>query len=167
MARDGKHFGKDVAAMEKKAKKFISKDLPKIVEVEGLAHIKKSFKDEGFTNSRLQKWKPRKTTDQNGRDITRYRTDKVGKIGSLNAFGRRNKGRSILTGHESGGNKLRNSFRTKRSAKRVVFFTYKDYAERHNEGKDGMAKRMFMGPSQKLDRKIEKKINRTLDTILK
>lgn len=139
--------------------KFVDSDIPTIIEVEGLRHFKDSFENEGFTDSSLDKWKERKTTNSRGRDLTRR------KDGSLSKFGQRELGRPILTGYASGGNKLRNSLRARRINRGVVFFTYKKYAERHNEGKDGMKVRPFMRESEKLDEKILTKAERRLDQI--
>ncbi len=157
----------DMKILAKKTLRFIDHDLPKIIEAEGLKHIDKSFENEGFTDSSVKKWQPRKTKDKRGRDITRYRSSRVGRKGSLNRYGKRIQGRPILTGHESGGDKLRNSWRAKTMRRQTRFFTYKKYAERHNEGLNGMPKRQMIGPSKVLDKKIEKKIEKQLDIIFK
>jgi len=47
----------------------------------------------------------------------------------------------------------------------VAFSSDKPYAERHNEGKDDMPKRQFMGASEQLDKKVINKIDKTLDKI--
>lgn len=162
---NGKNLTKDMHALARNTANFIQRDLPKIVEVEGLKHIKESFRNEGFTNRGLDKWKERKTKDDSGRDTTRYRTDRVGRKGSLNRYGRKIQGRPILTGYATGGNKLRNSWRAKTNRHRVVFYTYKPYAKRHNEGTDGMPKRQFVGPSKKMDDKIERKVNQSMNRL--
>jgi phage gpG-like protein len=157
----------DLKELAKKTAHFIEYDIPDIIATEGLRHIKKSFEDEGFTDRSVEKWKKRTTTDKRGRQITRYRTNRVGRKGSPNKYGRSIVGRPTLTGHASGGNKLRNSYRVKTRRNSVVFFTYKKYAKRHNEGLKGMPKRQHMGASHVLDRKIEQKINKTMDNIFK
>lgn len=141
----------------------------KIIGVEGKNFIQKNFRDEGFTDSSTEKWQERKTEDRQGRDITRYRTNRRGKAGNLNKYGSSIKDRAILTGFATGGNKLRNSFRYRVSigSSQVTFYTYKEYAERHNEGLDGMPKRRFMGKSAYLNTQISKKINKELDKILR
>ena len=141
----------------------------KIIGVEGKNFIQKNFRDEGFTDSSTEKWQERKTEDRQGRDITRYRTSRRGKAGNLNKYGNSIKDRAILTGFSTGGNKLRNSFRYRVSigSSQVTFYTYKEYAERHNEGLDGMPKRRFMGKSAYLNTQISKKINKELDKILR
>lgn len=141
----------------------------RIIGVEGKNFIQKNFRDEGFTDTSTEKWQERKTEDRQGRDITRYRTSRRGKAGNLNKYGSSIKDRAILTGFATGDNKLRNSFRYRVSigSSQVTFYTYKEYAERHNEGLDGMPKRRFMGKSAYLNTQISKKINKELDKILR
>ncbi|SCY94547.1 phage morphogenesis protein [Flavobacterium caeni] len=139
------------------------------IEVEGKNFIQMNFENEGFTDSVLEKWKERKTTDDQGRDITRYRTNRRGKRGNLNKYGSGIQDRALLTGLATGGNKLRNSIKSRvmKSSKQVRFYTSKEYADRHNEGLAGMPKRQFMGKSRYLDKQIAKKITKELDKILK
>lgn len=146
---------------------FLENDLLEIIEVEGLNHFEESFENEGFTDNALVKWKKRTTTNKKGRDITKYRTNRVGKRGDLNSYGRKNEGRAILTGHATGGNKLRHSLKATKISEGVEFSTDKEYAERHNEGKDGMPKRQFMGASKTLNKNIKDKIDKELDNIFK
>lgn len=163
-------MAKDIDDLQKlmnKAIKTIPDKLGRIIEVEGLNFISENFQDEGFhTGSGLNKWEKRKTT-RDGRDITRYRTNRVGTKGELNQYGQSIQGRSIMTGHNTGGNKLRNSFEASRSQKKVVFRTPKDYAQRHNEGLEGMPQRQFMGKSEYLNENIKKKLTKELDKLFK
>lgn len=164
-------MAQDLKALQKlfnQALKVMPDKLPRIVEVEGLSFIKGNFKKQGFqTGGSVQKWKKRKTRDRKNRDLTRYRTDRVGTKGSLNRFGSKNKGRAVLIGFNTGGDKLSNSFKTNRSTTQVRFITYKDYAQRHNEGLAGMPKRQYMGKSKTLNTAIEKKLTRELDKLFK
>jgi hypothetical protein len=150
-----------------------TKEMPQkaltIIGVEGKKFILKNFRDEGFTDSSTVKWQKRKTEDKNGRDITRYRTNRRGSAGSLNQYGQRNRGRAVLVGFETGGNKLKNSFKYRISlgSKQVSFYTAKPYAERHNEGKDGMPKRQFIGKSNYLNEQISRKITTELDKLFR
>ncbi len=160
-------LGKDMKAFAQQTAQFIDRGLPRIIEVEGLRHIEKSFQNEGFTDSSVKKWRPRKTKDKRGRDLTRYRSNRVGRKGNLNRYGKSLQGRPILTGYNSGGDRLRSSWRAKTRKRQVRFFTYKPYAKKHNEGLDGMPKREMIGPSKILDKKIEKKIEKQLDIIFK
>lgn len=150
-----------------------SKEIPdkalRIMGVEGKRFIDKNFRDQGFTDTSTTKWKDRKTVDKKGRDITRYRTNRVGQSGSLNRFGSKNEGRAILVGFATGGDKLKNSFRysVSQGSSRVIFRTYKPYAKRHNEGIEGMPKRQFIGKSAYLNQQISDKIKRELDKNLR
>lgn len=157
----------DLKKKAKELERFLGDDALDIIGVEALNHFEESFENEGFTDSTLEKWKPRKTTDKKGRDLTRYRTSNRGKRGSLTKKGRQDKGRQILTGHGSGGNKLRNSGRTEIVKDGVNLIWDKDYAEVHNEGEGNMPKRQFAGASKQLDKKIKKKIDKELRKILK
>lgn len=160
---------KDLQKLLDKAAEQIPDKVLSIIEVEALNSINKNFKDQGFNDAGVSKWKPRKTTDKKGRDLTRYRTNRKGRIGELTRFGQKEIGRNILIGHNTGGNKLFNSFRFRSDAKNgyVRIYTYKPYAERHNEGIDGMPKRQFMGNSQYLREQIKNKVTKELDKIFK
>ena len=162
----------DLADLQKlldKAAKEIPEKALRIIGVEGKIFISKNFQDQGFTDTSLTSWKARKTVDKNGNDISKYRTNRRGSIGSLTEFGRRNIDRAILVGFNSGGNKLKNSFRYRINlgSSQVVFYTYKEYAQRHNEGLDGMPQRQFIGASAHLHEQITKKITSELDKIFK
>jgi len=158
-------FERDIIRQAKELQEFMDNDLLDIIEVEGLNHIDEAFENEGFTDSSLVKWKKRKTKDKRGRDITKYRTNKVGKKGSLNSYGRKNEGRAVLHGHNTGGNKLRHSWKANKIKDGVEFSNDKPYAETHNEGNDTTPARPMIKPSKQLDKKIIKKVDRTLDKI--
>lgn len=157
----------DLQRLLNKAAEEMPQKVLRIFEVEGLKFIKKNFQDQGFNDGGLEKWKPRKTVDTKGRDLTRYRTNRRGSEGSLTRFGQKEIGRAILTGHNTGGDKLRNSFQARRESQAVVFFTYKEYAEYHNEGTANLPKRQFMGPSKYLDDRIERKVKIELDKLFR
>ncbi|MDB0601087.1 phage morphogenesis protein [Tenacibaculum maritimum] len=158
-----KHIKKQAEELET----FFKNEALDIIEVEGINHIEEAFDNQGFTDGSLEKWKPRKTTNKRGKDITRYKSNRRGKRGKLNQYGRRNSGRAILTGHNTGGNKLRTSYRGQKVNGGVEFHTDKEYAERHNEGTDGMPKRQHIGESEALNQKIDKKIKKQVDKIFK
>ena len=145
--------------------RLVKEDIPIVLKTEGLKFIQKNFQDEGFNDEGLQKWQPRKTTDTQGRDLTRYRSDRVGKKGTLTPFGKRNQGRAILTGYNSGGNKLRHSFNCLCGSHQVTFYTHKEYALRHNEGLKGMPKRQFIGDSKTLFNNVKKEIDRLFNQL--
>lgn len=164
-------MSKDLTALQKLLKEAVKK-IPQealiVIEVEGTNFIKENFAKQGFQGSSTTKWKPRKTENKRGRDVTRYRTNRVGKRGDLTKFGRRNQtDRPILTGFASGGNKLRNSFESNTTHNAVKWTSYKPYAKRHNEGLKGMPKRQFIGKSPKLDKNIAKMLKKQLDKIFK
>jgi phage gpG-like protein len=157
----------DLQAMLNRAARELPQVVTTIIEVEGLAFIQKNFRDQGFNDTGLEEWKERQTTDDRGRDITRYRTNRVGRMGNLNRYGSKNQDRAILTGHGTGGNKLRNSINSRKDKDHVRFFTSKPYAERHNEGKDGMPQRQFMGKSKYFEDRIKAKLTQKLNTIFR
>lgn len=146
---------------------FLKSTALDVVEVEVLNHTEASFENEGFTDTSLQKWKKRTTIDNKGRNITRYRTNRVGRKGDLNSYGRKTKGRAVLTGHNTGGNKLRASYRATRFSGGVRFATDKPYAKRHNEGLDGMPKRKHIGPATVTDQRIKNKWDKQIAKIMK
>ncbi len=150
-----------------------AKELPdkvlRIIGVEGINFIQKNFRDEAFTDTSKNKWQQRKTEDSEGRDITRYRTNRKGREGRPNKYGSSVKDRALLVGEATGGDKLKNSIRYKvtKGSSQVSFYTYKEYAERHNEGLDDMPQRQFMGKSAYLNVQISKKVNKELDKLLR
>lgn len=157
-------------ALKQKAnniKGYLSNGALDVIEVEVLNSVEESFDNEGFTDSSLKKWKRRTTINKKGQNITRYRTNKVGRRGDLNSYGRKTKGRAILTGHDSGGNKLRVSYRASRFGGGVRFATDKVYAKRHNEGLDGMPQRKHIGASASTDKRVLKKMNTRIDKIMR
>lgn len=160
-------LSEDLKRKAQEIEAFLKNDALTIIEVEGLNSIEEAFDKQGFLDSSLKKWEKRKTTNKRGEKITHYKTNRVGKRGRLNQYGRRNKGRAVLTGHNSGGNKLRSSYRSSRISVGVRFATDKAYAKRHNEGLDGMPKRQHVGRSKKLDSRILKKFDKQIDKILK
>lgn len=158
---------RELQKLLKRGMKVMPDKLPRIVEGEGLQFISKNFRDQGFNGSGLKKWKARKTRSAGGKDLTRYRTNRVGRKGALNRYGSKIKDRALLVGHGTGGDKLKNSFRAKKTEKQVRFITYKAYAQRHNEGEDGMPQRQFMGKSPYLEGQIKKKLTKELDKLFK
>lgn len=160
---------RDLQNLLLKASQEIPNKALRIIGVEGTKFIAKNFRDQGFTDTTTKKWDKRKTADSQGRDITRYRTNRVGRSGSLNRYGSKNADRAVLVGYNTGGDKLKNSFKYNISSgnSTVVFRTYKAYAARHNEGLDGMPRRQFIGKSTYLNRQIADKIRRELDQTLR
>ena len=89
---DFEDFTEDIKRQALELEQFLEDDLLDIIEVEGLEHFEESFDNEGFADERLEKWEPRKTTNAKGRDITRYRTNRIGRAGELNQYARQNEG---------------------------------------------------------------------------
>lgn len=159
----------DLQELLLKAAEEIPDKALRIIGVEGKKFIEKNFRDQGFTDTTTKKWESRRTTDRSGNDITRYKTNRVGRVGNLNQYGSRNVNRAILVGFNTGGDKLKNSFkyRSNKGSNTIIFSTYKPYAARHNEGLNGMPKRQFIGKSTYLNRQIADKIKRELDQTLR
>lgn len=120
---------------------------------EALKHTQKAFRDEGFTNNTLIKWKPLKRSRKS--PFT---------------------GRKILDKTSA----LKNSITAKSSSTKNDFYvnlsSSKPYADIHNEGLRGrafgkypfkMPKRQFMGYSKVLDKKLEKFFRRRISIIFK
>lgn len=135
----------DFTQAANRATAFIRDRVPAIVGIEGTKHFKQSFHDEGFTDEKLEKWA----------DISDRRKDqKRKKNGNLPP---------ILTDTSD----LGDSPTWSHEGDSVVFSSDVVYAQRHNEGTNGMPKRQFMGPSKQLDKTIADKIERELDKIFK
>lgn len=155
----------DLLKLASEIKKKLTEMLPKVIAVEGQAHFEESFDNQGFTDKALRKWKKRrfggKKTKQDGTATKAYRE-----------FLRKDKGRAILVSHQGDkkGTHLKDSIRSTSSVKQVVFSTDKEYAEVHNEGGHAgrgkgfeMPQRQFMGPSEKLNERIDEKIESEMD----
>lgn len=129
------------------------KNIPRIAGVESMKFFKQSFRRQGFHDVTLVKWQKRKD--------------------------KKDQGRAILI--KSGA--LRKSLRISRITKRGFSVSSElPYSAVHNEGskapkrrkgrsgrkgKKNMPKRQFMGKSRRLNRIIEKKLDRRLNRILR
>lgn len=126
-------------------KKKIQSELRKFVIVMGVEatnHFVKSFSNQGFTDETIDKWKPRKSL----RDI----------------------GRNILI---KSGN-LRRSIRVKsRTFRSVVIGSDLPYAQTHNDGLRvrgfKMPKRQFIGNSSVLNRTLTRRLNDMIEKIFR
>ncbi len=111
--RNIKHLGKDLAAKKQELKKYLVKDLPRLVANDALNHFDDSWKNEGFTDEKgtFKKWEERKNNDGSKSD----------------------KNRGTLIG--KGSAHLRKSLEVKSAtAKQIVIGTPVKYAQAHNEG---------------------------------
>lgn len=135
----------------KKAEKSIS-DMVEVMGTYALNHFKQSFRDEGFTDDTLTKWRKLKREDR-GR------------------YAKMSGNRAILT--RTG--RLRRSLIAKRHGRYAVRITSNvNYANVHNDGLRAgrgkgfiMPKRQFVGYSGKLNRKIITKLDNEIKKIFK
>lgn len=127
----------DLSKNTVKLTNLIQRGLPKILGNEAVNFFKKSFKNQGWEDKNLVKWKKRK-----------------------NNF---DAGRAILV--KSGD--LRRSIVKNVGIKRVVISTNVPYAKKHNYGLGRMPKRQFMGTSIKLTRNMKSTIVKEINKILK
>lgn len=154
-ARHHKHTKKmakrieDITARQLRGLQKIGKKAKRIVGTEAKKHFRKSFREQGFTDTAKTAWEKRKN-DRSPRDI----------------------GRAILV--DSGN--LRDSVEILRQTKSTVEVGSKEkYAAIHNEGLEGkawgkhpfkMPKRQFVGNSAKLHKKMIGKLEKELKKAL-
>ena len=152
--------------LHKKAKAMaeLKKTLPPVIGNMGTRHFVASFTNQGFDNNGVEKWKEVK------RRISGTPEFKYPKKKDL---GRHE--RPILIG-KSGGSKsgahahLRQSVNTslkEATWENILFSVPQPYAQRHNDGLDGMPKRQFIGNSASLIAKIQAKLDSEMSKILK
>lgn len=116
---------------------FIQRDAKTIIKNESLSHFRQSFQNEGFTDETLDPWP----------DITeKTKERKRRRNGSLPP---------ILT--DTGD--LSRSLTGTIEGNDVVISSDLPYAERHNQGLQGMKKRQFMGASRQLERRITRQLD--------
>lgn len=116
--------------VEKALKEFIP-----VMGADAQTFFTKSFANQGFTDTSLQKWQPRKRTRVRGRDDST---------------------RAILV--KTG--RLRKSLRrVNKGFKAIVIKTNVPYAVFHNEGTKRLPKRQFVGHSRKLIDSLKVKLN--------
>ena len=141
-------------------KRFEAK-IPEMVSNMGgiaLNHFTKSFANQGFTDTTLEKWQPRKRT--------RYRTRSGKEVDDTT--------RGILIGKGS-GNLRRSLKRVSLGRYGVIITSNLPYAKIHNDGLMGrawgkyafkMPKRQFVGYSRVMNAKIESKIHSIIKKVL-
>lgn len=131
----------NMKGLEGKVKKNLSNALV-IIANEAKNHFVKSFRDGGFTDNTLVKWKPRKSKSK------------------------RDTGRAILV--KTGD--LRRSVKIKginKSSLNIIIGSDLPYAKVHNDGLSPMPKRKFIGNSNKLNKKIIVIIDKRIKSIFK
>ncbi len=161
MARDFSQFGSDMQRLAEQGKKMIEDDIPRAAAVIGKNFFQSSWEKQGFEDNGVKPWKKRKAPKAGTKAYKRFIA---------------REGRPILysNANDKDGTHLKDSIKGRASKNKVVFSTDKVYAQVHNEGgKAGrgsgftMPKREFMGKSKALDKKIEAKIDKMVDNIIK
>jgi phage gpG-like protein len=135
----------------KKIQNYLNKDVFETVGNEAVSHYKKSFRDEGFTDRNLKKWK----------EVKRRINPRNPKTASATL--------PILT--KTG--ELGDSIKWEQGAgRKVIIKTDKPYAQVHNEGGRAgrgkgfkMPKRQYIGKSAELTNKINTKVGKRLNAI--
>jgi phage gpG-like protein len=157
---------KDLEKSLRKAITFIKTKVPDIIGTESVNHFKESFQNEGFTDKSLDKWDEVKRRDSSSKWYGFSANRK-------NRYSEAATSRKILSGESKD---LAESLDYSKIPGHVIIESDKPYAEVHNEGRKAkvfgkkefdMPKRKFVGPSEELDKKIDDKITRELDKILK
>lgn len=157
--------------------KFLQDDALRIIKEEALIHFNNSFTYQGFTDKNLVKWPKRKVPKRNGKPIT-------GK--TLERWRAKDQGRAILVGHsdDTKGTHLMTTITGELAPGMVTIYVDKEnnkksestigYAQVHNDGlKAGrppgftMPKRQFIGPSEKLEQKIQAKFEKEITKLIK
>lgn len=148
--------------------KFVQEDALRIVETEALNHFQNSFVYQGFTDKSLVKWPARKIPRRkNGKQIT-------GK--TLEKWKAKNDGRALPISHASDtkGTHMANSIVSELAPGKVTIIVDKPYAQVHNDGLRAgrppgftMPQRQFIGPSEKLEQKIQAKFEKEIDKLIK
>ena len=147
--------------------KFIQDDALRIVETEALNHYQNSFVYQGFTDKNLVKWPKRKIPKRNGKPIT-------GK--TLEKWKAKNDDRALLISHatDTKGTHMANSITGEREPGKVTITVDKEYGQVHNDGLTAgrppgfiMPQRRFIGPSEQLEQKIQAKLEKEIDKLIK
>lgn len=147
--------------------KFVENGALRIVETEALIHFQNSFVYQGFTDKSLVKWPKRKIPKRNGKPIT-------GK--TLEKWKAKNEGRALLISHagDTKGTHMANSIVGEREPGKVTVIADKEYARVHNDGLLSgrppgfiMPQRQFIGPSKQLEQKIQEKLEKEIDKLIK
>lgn len=159
---------------------FVRRDLPHIIGVEAENHFKKSFRDQGFTDAKLEKWKDVKRRDpssswygfQYKANTPRAGRKRKKRSGTTN-FSKKATERAVLN---SENNQLQQSIKYRVEGRRVVVFSSLPHAPVHNEGGNikvfGKANakvpaRPFMKKSRVLDQNIINEIDRRVTKIIR
>lgn len=132
---------------KRKIKRFkrTKRDLPKQVGNIAKNHYLKAFREEGFTDTTLNKWQKRSTRNRSDRRTTNRRNLLVNR-GHLR--------RSIKVG--------------KATFSRIEVGSYGiKYAQYHNRGAGRLPKRQFVGKSAVMNDKIRRKIRKEVKDVFR
>ncbi len=148
-------FEKDLKNTRESIRDLIEKKLPTKIKGLALENISDNFSSQSFDGD---KWKPRKTTDKNGKDLTTFKRNRgKHKKGDLTAFGRQNKNRAILIGFKN-PDKMSRSFFAQVGKATVTIYNKKIYTIYHQHGKDRLPSRKMYGINKTLKTKIDNAI---------
>lgn len=173
------NFDKSIAKINR-AISYLENDAKTIMGVEAVNHFKKSFQDQGFTDTTLVKWQEvkRRTPGstwqgfQYGSSISKAGSKKR-KPNSQTNFSPAAESRPILSGSTG---QLKDGINYQKTATGVRVYASTVYSQLQNEGgpmkvfgRGGktMPKRQFMGPSKVLRDRIKSIITKDLHNILK
>lgn len=181
-----RHIKQQAAAI----KRYIERDAPRIAGIEAVNHFKKSFMDEGFTDSNLVKWKPAKRTGASSvwygfqagaRTRTpdghpkrwkakgKYKPRKANPVTNYSPAAAKRRTLSGATGD------LKESLSYKLATAQVTVSSNLPYAVVHNQGgrinvfgrkSVTVPRRQFIGHSIKLNAKIRQQINRDIKNLI-
>lgn len=172
------NFDKSISKINR-AIAYLQNDVKTIMGVEAVNHFKKSFLDQGFTDTNLEKWQEVKRRDpastwrgfQYGSSAPKPKAKR--KSGSQTNFSPAAETRKILSGPSG---QLKDGITYERTAKGVRVYASTVYSKLQNEGgpmkvfgRGGktMPKRQFMGKSEVLRNRIRSIILKDLQNILK
>ena len=173
------NFDKSIAKIQQ-AIRYMENDAKVVMGVEAVNHFKKSFQDQGFTDSSIKKWdeverrKPTSTWKGFHYGSTVQKPGKKGRnTGAVTNYSPAAETRPILSGTTQ---ELKEGISYEKTATGVRVYASAVYSKLQNEGgpmkvfgKGGktMPKRQFMGRSQVLRDRIRTIIFKDLHNILK
>lgn len=142
--------------LEKEVRKFLKGAALDVVGMEAMKFIRMNFDKQGFVGGRgLQKWAKRKKPAS----VYYKRGKRRGQLTKTGKAYMRKKSMPLFSS-SGGGSLMRNSFDYTKSGYSVKIYSHLPYAFYHNYGTDKLPRRMFIGPSGYLNKRIAGKINK-------
>lgn len=150
------NISKLLAGIEARISDFVQNKAPTIIKVEALNFILHNFRQQGFTDKGLEKWKKRKVPDSSNKRKSAKKAKKS------------DAGRAILVGNNNRtqGGHLKDSFTGSSYPGGATIASDKPYAAVHNFGGSAgrgsgfeMPQRQMIGESEYLEKKISDKLN--------